>query len=142
LEGFLKIQPAILNLDVKTPGPIGIGTSWTVTRQLLDKETNTRLEISELERPIKLVIDGENSGIQYKTRYHLSEDGEGTLVEMDLEGVTDSFVASLIDKMTASHLRDCLEDDLNRLKAAAEESPENFRSEGSDLPDLLEPSIQ
>lgn len=122
LDGFRSLQPAIVSLQINTLGPVRVGTAWVVTRKLLDKETSTRLYISELESPSTLVIEGEGDGVTYKTRYDLIETDAGTTIAMELEGTTDSFVASLMDKMTSSSLKDSLADDLARLKEAAENS--------------------
>lgn len=120
IEGFASLQPSITAIQLTTPGPTRVGTAWDLTRRMLDKEATKKLYVSELEAPDKLVIKGEGSGVSYKTCYKLTDQNSGTLVEMDLEGTSHGFVASLMDKMTSASLKDCLEDDLAILKQAAE----------------------
>lgn len=120
LEGLPLLQPSITSLELTTGGPIGVGTAWNLTRRLLEKETTTSLYVSEMQPPERLVIEGEGSGITYKTCYELTDTEFGTVIEMDLEGKSDTFVASLMDKMTCGTLRNSLEDDLFRIKQAAE----------------------
>jgi carbon monoxide dehydrogenase subunit G len=120
LKGLPELQPSITSLELTTSGPIRIGTAWNLTRKLLEKETTTSLYVSDMQAPERLVIEGEGSGITYKTCYELIDSEHGTIIDMDLEGKSETFVASLMDKMTCSTLRDCLEDDLLRIKQAAE----------------------
>ncbi len=120
LKSLPELLPSITSLELTTSGPIGVGTTWSLTRKLLEKETTTSFQVSEMQPPERLVIEGEGSGITYKVCYELTDGEFGTVIEMDLEGKSDTFVASLMDKMTCGTLRDCLEDDLFRIKQAAE----------------------
>lgn len=141
LESFAKLQPSITELSVSTTGPARVGTAWTVKRKLGERESIANLAITSMSAPDSLVIEGASSGVYYKTCYELSQQESGTLIEMDFEGSSEGFVASLMDKMTAGTLKECLQDDLDKVKLEAE-SKVKATQESSVLKDHPEPLVQ
>ncbi len=138
IESFPAIQPSIHSVELLTTGPTRVGTAWNLKRTILEKEVTVKFLAAELAVPDKLVYYSEASGISYKTSYTITDSSSGTLIEMEVEGSSLGFVASLTDKITSTSLKDWLEDDLARIKLAAEGTPPSTE-ELSDQPDLPAP---
>lgn len=118
------IYPAILDLEILTPGEVGAGTCFRETRSVFGKEAVEELLISDFDPPNSYTTTCDSCGVRYDTHHFFVSDISGTHVRIEAEIVPISFAAKLLSPLTSimrNSLRKHFVEDLQSLKRVAEE---------------------
>lgn len=115
----------IHSLEVLTEGPVRAGTQFRETRILFKRPATETLTITALEPERRYVVGCHSCGCEYETEFRFQSVGEFTThVAMELKARPVTFMARLLQplgKLMAGSMRKLLNQDLDDLKAAAEQ---------------------
>lgn len=115
-----KAIPAILKIEMLTPGPVGKGTKWRETRKMFGKEAVEVMEITDFQPGRSYSVGADSCGARYDSRLEFKADGNGTLVEMRMAYSAPGLFARIMGAMMKGVMRKALDGDLESLKKAAE----------------------
>jgi carbon monoxide dehydrogenase subunit G len=120
----------IVEVEVLTDEPVGVGMRWKETRMLLGRKTTEEMSITAFEPPRRYVVEADACGAHFVSELRCEPDGEGaTMLTMTMETTPTSFFARLmkpIAKLTMNSSRKMIERDLDDIFKAcvpAEETP-------------------
>jgi hypothetical protein len=117
----------IVNIEMLTVGPFGLGTRWRESRQILGRLDAADMEVTSFERYRTYTISHRKGGIRIGTVFSFEPTGDGTLVTiefgLDGAGLPPGFLTPL-NWGIAGKVRHVLEHDLadlrNRLEGAVD----------------------
>jgi len=108
-----------------TPGPVGVGTRFSETRQIGGRVATEEMTVSAFEPPRSYTLTCDSHGMSFSSVLMFEADRGGTIVSMDMQMRAVSFGAKLMSPMMgmmAGKMRKHLAQDLHDLKAAAEKA--------------------
>ncbi|MBM80810.1 MAG: polyketide cyclase/dehydrase [Planctomycetaceae bacterium] len=118
----------IEKMELLTEGPVGIGTRFRETRIMMGKEATEDMEITEFQPGELYAHEAQSHGCHYISTYRFDPAGEITRVSMAFEGRALSILSKIISGalgwMMTGMMRKCILEDLNDLKAVAEQAVE------------------
>lgn len=120
IEGSPKHQPKIKRIEMLTDGPVGAGTAWNETREMMGKEATMRIEMTQFDPPNSYTADCTSMGTHYSTRFDVLPHRDGTKLKMAMTQTSKGLFASLMNKVFAGVMRKAIWDDLDSIKRAAE----------------------
>lgn len=128
LRGLPSFVRGITELEILSDGPVGEGTRFRETRRLHGREASEEMEITEFNPPEHYVVEAENHGTRYISRFQFEPTTEGTRVTVSFHAEPQSWFAKisgpLIMPLMKRTLLRCLEDDLEDLKQEVEKTPQ------------------
>lgn len=65
------------SIQVVTPGPFKVGTTWRETRRLHGKSSTEQLTVTECDPPTRYVAEAESKGTHYRSEFTFTPDGPG-----------------------------------------------------------------
>ena len=92
LENAPSVISAITRLEILTPGPVGVGTSFRETRVMMGKEASEVMTFAAFEPPTGYVLTAESHGSQYTTTFRFEPEGADG-VTCDFHAQPQSFAA-------------------------------------------------
>lgn len=63
------------SIQVVTPGPFKVGTTWRETRRLQGKASTEQITVTECEPPGRYVAEAESGGAHYRSEFTFTPDG-------------------------------------------------------------------
>lgn len=81
-----KAIPAILRVEMLTPGPVRPGARFRETRKMFGKEASEEMTVAELEPPRRYLLTAESHGCRYRTEFRFEPVAAGTEVVMTFRG--------------------------------------------------------
>jgi len=119
LEHAAKHVSGILNIELLSPGPFGLGTRWRESRQIVGRVDAAEMEVTAFERYRTYTISHQKAGVRIATVFSFEPDGGGTQVTtefaLDGAGLPPGFLTPL-NWAIAGKVRRVLNQDLADLK--------------------------
>ena len=113
----------IVNIEMLTIGPFGLGTRWRETRQIFGRLDGANMEVTAFERYWTYTISHHKGGVRIDTVFTFAPAGAGTQVTIELAldgaGLPPGFLTPL-NLAIAGRVRHVLERDLTDLKGHLE----------------------
>ena len=118
LDNLAEWQTGIVNAERDDSGPMRIGSSARVTRELMGQRLAVPLTVTDYEPPTRLGIASEVSGVKAAAMLDLetADDGAGTQISFAME-IRGSGLTSFMEPMIASAAKGDIESSLQRLTA-------------------------
>lgn len=125
VEGFPAVVPGIKKTELLTSGPVGRGTRFRETREMLGKEATETMEFVEFSPPTGYAIGCTSCGVEYRTRSDLrAAPAGGTELVMTLDCRPVTLFAKIVNPVMGlvmkRIMRKLLEADLDAVRSAAE----------------------
>src|SRR4051812_25074752 len=76
--------PAILKVEMLTPGPVGVGTKFKETRKMFGKEATETMEFTAFEPNRRYVLSANSCGMLMNTELLFTPEGTATRVDMNM----------------------------------------------------------
>ena len=114
---------AIRQLEVLTPGPVGVGTRFRETRKMFGKESSEEMEVTAFDAPHGYTVECDSCGSHCRAEYQLVADIAGTHIRLDFDVRPVSFMAKLFTPLSwlmLGSMKKMAATDLEDLKAVAE----------------------
>ncbi|CAN5445557.1 hypothetical protein BH11PLA2_BH11PLA2_15400 [soil metagenome] len=113
--------PAILKIEMLTPGPVGVGTMFKETRKMFGKEATETMEFTAFEPNQRYVLSADScGGVHFDTEILFKTEGTGTRVEMNVNAEAKTFASrvmgTLMGWMMKGMMKKCLIADLDGIK--------------------------
>lgn len=113
---------AIMELEVLTDGPVGVGTRFREKRMMFKREAVEEMEFSEYDPPNRFVLVAESNGSRYEVVHAFTAEGEGTRVDMTFTAEALSpmsrFISAMVMPFFKGATRNALLKDMQELKSA------------------------
>lgn len=112
-------------LEILTEGPIGTGTRFRETRNILGTQGTDELEITQFDPPHGYVVECESSGTHFRTEFQLIPDIYGTHLRVNCDAQPKTIVAKMlfpIATFMSNTTQKCIDAVLEEIKRVAEES--------------------
>lgn len=118
LDNLAEWQSGIVSAERADSGPMRVGSSARVTRELMGQRLAVPLTVTDYEAPDRLGIASEVSGVKAAAMLELSpaDDGAATDLAFAME-IRGSGMTSFMEPMIASAARGDIESSLQRLRA-------------------------
>ena len=116
----------IIRVEVLTPGPVGVGTSFKETRKMFGKECTETMTVTAFE-PGKLVeLSAGSCGAVFTTRFTFEPDGGKSRVVVAFRSKAVSLYAKLFTPLAflmMGMMKKCIARDVAQVRAALEAAP-------------------
>ena len=118
LDNLAEWQTGIVSAEREDAGPMQVGSSARVTRELMGQRLAVPLAVTEYEPPGRLGIASEVSGVRAAAMLELAptNDGSATDISFAME-IRGSGMTSFMEPMIASAAKGDIETSLARLTA-------------------------
>jgi carbon monoxide dehydrogenase subunit G len=118
LDNLAEWQSGIVSAERVDRGPMAVGSSARVTRELMGQRLAVPLTVTEYEPPARLGIGSEVSGVRAAAMLDLTEADGGTATELTFAmEIRGSGMTSFMEPMIAGAARGDIETSLQRLQA-------------------------
>lgn len=87
---------AIEKVEVLTPGPVGVGTTFAETRTMFGKASTETLEVTGYEPGRSVTLEAESCGARYICVFTFTADGPGTRVQLTVDTQAKTLLAKLM----------------------------------------------
>ena len=127
LDKFADRVSGIVRIERLTDGAVGVGTRFRETRMMFKREATEEMEFTAFEAGRSYTLGCESCGCDYATTFTFRPEGNGTLVEVDMQFRPITFFAKLmmpLGKLMSGPLKKCIDRDVEDLKAVVESAPE------------------
>ncbi len=118
-----RVVRGIKNLEVLTPGPVGLGTRFRETRVMFGREAVEELEVTRWEPPNLYEVSTNSHGAAYQSTFTLNETRGGTEVRLDFVATPQTLAAKVMSvvmrPMMGKVMQECAKD-LDDMAAEAE----------------------
>ena len=98
LAGAAEVLSGVQRIEVLSPGPYAVGTTWRETRSMMGKSETQEMTVAVVQPPNRTVVTAEAAGVHYTTEFTLRSIGNGSLIRMEFSGEQPE--ASLASKIT------------------------------------------
>ena len=117
LDNVAEWQGGVTAATRTSDGPMGVGSTATVTRQLMGQTLEAPLTVNAYEPPRRIGIGSEVSGVKAQATLDLSpaDDGRATDLAFAME-IRGSGLTSFMEPMIASAARGDIEASLQRVR--------------------------
>jgi carbon monoxide dehydrogenase subunit G len=118
LDNVADWQGGVTAAHRTSDGPMGVGSTATVTRQLMGQRLDAPLIVNEFEPPRRIGIGSEVSGVKAQATLDLApaEDGRATDLAFAME-IRGSGLTSFMEPMIASAAKGDIAASLERVRA-------------------------
>jgi carbon monoxide dehydrogenase subunit G len=116
----------ITNVELLTPGPVGVGTKFKETRLMFKREATETMEVTAFDPPRRYEVGAHSCGMDFRSEFRFTPDGAGTRVDVTMVGTARTLFARLMSPLAglmAGTMKKCVRDDLNDIKAHVEGVP-------------------
>lgn len=76
---------AIEQVEILTPGPVGVGTRFRETRKVFGRSHAETMEVTAFEPPSRYVVGCESCGCRYRSEFRFLPKAGGTEMRMSFE---------------------------------------------------------
>jgi uncharacterized protein YndB with AHSA1/START domain len=122
LDNLPTWQPGVLSATQTTPGPIGVGTTARVLRELMGQRLTVDVKVTAFDPGRRLALESTASGLSVSAAMELEPAADGTTVRMSTEIHSQSLFLAPLEGMAAGIAEQEMTNGLQRLKAALEET--------------------
>lgn len=117
LDHLAEWQAGVVEARRTSDGPLVVGATATVTRQLMGQRIVAPLTVAELDAPRRLVIESEVSGVRASALLDLAPAGaDETALSFSME-IRGSGMTAFMEPMIASAAAGDIEASLERVRA-------------------------
>jgi carbon monoxide dehydrogenase subunit G len=119
---------AVDAVEILTPGPFDVGTTWRETRTMRGRQATEEMTVTACEAPRRYVVEAQSRGARYRSEFTFEEPAAGlTVVTMTFDANADGTVARLMNKtlggVMARAVGKVLAKDLDDLARVCESNP-------------------
>ena len=111
----------IKKIEMLTPGPVGLGTRWRETREVLGTTDSAEMEVTSFERNRTYTLTHHKGGVRIDTKFWFEPSRGGTKVsvefELDSAGLPPGLLAPL-NWAIAGKVREVIGKDLADIKSS------------------------
>ena len=114
---------AIKEVRVMSTGPLGLGTRWTETREVLGRLDDADMEITSFERNRTYTITHHKGGVRIDTIFTFDPTADGTRVSVEFDLNTQGLPPGLLSPLEwaiGGKVEEALASDLSDLKSSVE----------------------
>jgi uncharacterized membrane protein len=125
LENLAEHVSAINQVELLTPGPIGVGTRFKETRTMFGKEASEVMEVTQFSPSEHLREEARSGGMHYVSDWHFSEREGKTRVEITFTGKPTSILARVLSplfSLMAGSMKKAFLTDMGELKTVLEKN--------------------
>lgn len=119
-----ELVTAITDIEVLTPGVVGVGCQFKETRVMFGKESSEVMEVTEFNAPHSFKEEAQSHGMHYSTEWTFTGDEDQTQVSIEFTGNPQTLMAkffNLIFSFMASSMKKAFIADMNDLKGYLEQ---------------------
>lgn len=123
LENAPNNLNGIEKVEILTEGPIGLGTRFRETRNILGVQGTDELEITQFDAPHGYVVKCESSGTHFRIEFQLMHDIYGTHLRVNCDAQPKTIVAKMLFPITtfmSNTTQKCIDAVLEEIKRVAE----------------------
>lgn len=126
LSAAPEVLSGVTRIEVLTPGPYAVGTTWRETRSMMGRTETQEMTVDTVEPPHRTVIVAAASGVRYTTEFTVRAVDGGSVIRMEFTGEqADAGLASkaawaLFGRLGAMITKRVMAADLRDIAAAAE----------------------
>jgi uncharacterized protein YndB with AHSA1/START domain len=120
LDNLPTWQPGILSAEQTSSGPIGVGSSARVQRELMGQRMTVDIEVTDYAPGQRLSLTSSAGGLSISGTMELEPAGSGTLVKVATEIHSRSAFLAPLEGMAERIARDDMRTGLQQLKVAIE----------------------
>jgi carbon monoxide dehydrogenase subunit G len=118
LDNLAEWQSGLVSAERVDSGPMRVGSSARVTRELMGQRLAVPLTVTDYEPPNRLGIGSEVSGVKAAALLELAEADDGAATELSFAmEIRGSGMTSFMEPMIAGAARGDIETSLRRLQA-------------------------
>jgi carbon monoxide dehydrogenase subunit G len=113
----------IERVEMLTDGPVGSGTRFKETRIMFGRETTEEMQVTNFEPNKSYLVEADSCGSHFQTEFRFSQEGNRTLVEMEMTTTANTLFAKLMSPLgflMSGTMKKCMIDDINQLKQHCE----------------------
>jgi uncharacterized protein YndB with AHSA1/START domain len=118
-EGYRRWSPGLVDVKKTTEGPVGLGTTWRLVRQVLGQRLQGDLELVEYEPNRTFSLDSKGRPFPGVSRWTFDTVGGGTRVRLILEAEPGGFFR-LAEPLLRSLTKKTMDSELANLKELME----------------------
>lgn len=116
--------PAIKEIVMLTPGPVGLGTRWRETRLMFGRDATETMEIYEWQPGVAYTAGATNCGCEYRATLRCKPHGQITILasEFNAKPLTlfAKFMGAVMMPFMKNAMRKALRGDLDAIKLHCE----------------------
>jgi carbon monoxide dehydrogenase subunit G len=120
LDNLKTWQPGVLSAEQTSDGPVGVGATARVLRELMGQRMTADVEVTEYVPGQRLALASVAGGLSVTAAMDLDPDGQGCVVRVSTEIRTNSVFLAPLEGMAARIAEDDMVAGLQRLKGAIE----------------------
>ena len=124
IEHTAERVAGIREIEIRSTGPLNLGTRWIETREVMGRLDDAQMEITSFERNHTYTVTHNKGGVRIDTAFTFEPVPVGTKVsvefELDGQGLPPGLLSSL-EWAIRDKVRHVLRDDLNDLKQSIEQ---------------------
>jgi len=125
-ENAPKRIPDIVRVEMLTPGPVGVGTSFRETRKMFGKECAQTMTVTAFEADRLIELSAAACGMEFTTRFTFEPDGGKTRVDVAVRKKAVTLAAKLMAPLSflmTGMMKKCIARDIAAVGAAVEAAP-------------------
>ena len=124
IEHAAERVAGIREIEIRSTGPLNLGTRWIETREVMGRLYDAQMEITSFERNHTYTVTHNKGGVRIDTAFTFEPVPVGTKVsvefELDGQGLPPGLLSPL-EWAIRDKVRHVLRDDLNDLKQSIEQ---------------------
>jgi hypothetical protein len=113
----------IKRVEMLTPGPVGVGTRFKETREMMKREATEEMEVTQFVEPKLYTLSCHSCGCLFESTIRCEPDAGGTKLTFDCNTKPLTWGAKLmwpLGWLMQGTVKKCIEQDMADIKAAAE----------------------
>jgi carbon monoxide dehydrogenase subunit G len=127
LEGSPSVVSGIDAIEVLTPGPFAVGTTWRETRTMFGRQATEEMTVTGLDPGRSYTVEASSHGMHYVSTLTLTSEGSRTRIAMSFDGRPLSLGAKVLGAITGwmatKATTKALQQDVDDLARAATRPP-------------------
>jgi hypothetical protein len=121
IEGAPAHQPAIVRVEMLTPGPFGVGTRWRETRKAMGTQATVELSVTAFEPGVMYRVEAMMGRTRYITDVRVTPTGPGTCVaSFRVRAEAATLLGRIAARLMMPAMRRAMRDDLATVTRAVE----------------------
>jgi uncharacterized membrane protein len=114
-----KWQNTIISVKRISDGPIGVGSTWHYTTKFLGRETETEIQMTSYEPPLRVSVKAINGPVPFENTYTFESKDGGTLLTVTGKAEIGGFF-KMAEGLVGKQVEKQIETDAATLKALLE----------------------
>ena len=113
----------IVRIERQDRGPMKLGTRWSETRMMMNREATEDLEVSEFVHNKHYTVVCDSCGSNIASTFRFVPRGDGTDVVLELNVHATTLMAKMLSplgKLMMGAMRTCMQQDMDELALVAE----------------------